>query len=59
MSTHGAGIQFPYGNRVADEFVVTENWVVESFTFFTYQTGSGKVSTIEEAYMQIWNGNPA
>ncbi len=58
MVTHGAGVQFYEGNRVADEFVVDEDWVVESFTFYTYQTGSGRVSTIKEAYIQIWDGNP-
>lgn len=59
MSTHGAGVQYYEGSRVSDEFVVTEDWVVESFTFFTYQTGSGSVSTITEAYVQVWDGNPS
>ncbi|KAF0128391.1 MAG: hypothetical protein FD155_3263 [Bacteroidetes bacterium] len=59
MNTLGAGIQFTAGNRMADDFVVGETWTVESFTFYTYQTGSTTTSTLTGGYLQIWNGDPA
>ncbi len=58
MTTYGAGVQFSAGNRMADDFVVTDPWEVESFTFYTYQTGSTTTSTITGAYVQVWNGDP-
>jgi hypothetical protein len=59
MGTYGSGCQVSAGNSIADDFVVTENWTIESFTFYSYQTGSGTTSTINDARVQIYNGNPS
>jgi hypothetical protein len=60
MNTLGAGAQVSAGNRVADEFTVTDpsGWDVDTITFFTYQTGSTTTSTINALNVRIWNGPP-
>jgi hypothetical protein len=60
MNTLGAGHQFALGYRVADEFTVPagDEWQIDTFTFFAYQTGSTTTSTITGVYVQIWNGQP-
>ncbi|MDP2236571.1 MAG: choice-of-anchor D domain-containing protein, partial [Bacteroidales bacterium] len=61
MTTLGPSISQAGSIRVADDFTVTENWNVESFTFYAYQTATHPtppVSTITGAYMKIWNGMP-
>jgi hypothetical protein len=59
MSTYGFGAQQSAGNRVADDFTVTGGgWLVQTMTFFTYQTGSTTTSTITGLNFQIWNGVP-
>ncbi|HOC42238.1 MAG TPA: hypothetical protein PKJ99_04385 [Thermoanaerobaculales bacterium] len=60
MNTYGAGAQFSAGNRVADDFTVTDSggWAIETITFFTYQTGSGTTSTITGLNLRIWDGPP-
>ncbi len=58
MSTHGAGVQHWVGYTLADDFTLNEASVIESFTFYAYQTGSTIVSAIDEAYIQIWDGDP-
>jgi len=51
--------QLSAGNRVADDFTITEgNWTIETITFFTYQTGSSTTSTITGVNLQIWDGPP-
>jgi len=59
LNTYGAGAQQSAGNRVADDFTVTgSGWLVQTMTFFTYQTGSSTTSTINGLNFQIWNGVP-
>jgi len=60
MGTYGFGAQVSAGNRVADEFTVTDaaGWTIDTITFFAYQTGSGTTSTINALNLQIWNGAP-
>ncbi|MCK9291486.1 MAG: choice-of-anchor J domain-containing protein [Bacteroidales bacterium] len=58
LKTYGANINKTEGYRLADDFVVTENWDIERFTFYGYQTGSPTTSTITGAFLQIWNGVP-
>jgi len=60
MNTLGAGAQVAAGNRVADDFTVTDpsGWDVDTITFFTYQTGSTTTSTINALNVRIWNGPP-
>jgi hypothetical protein len=61
MGIYGFGHQFLNGNRMADDFTVTDSggWDVQTITFFAYQTGSGSGSTITGVYLQIWNGDPS
>jgi len=59
LNTYGAGAQQTAGNRVAEDFTVTgSGWLVQTMTFFTYQTGSTTTSTINGLNFQIWNGVP-
>ncbi len=60
MSTYGYGHQVSAGFRVADDFTVTDanGWDVESFTFYSYQTGSSTTSTITAVNFRIWDGVP-
>jgi len=60
MNTLGAGAQVAAGNRVADDFTVTDpsGWDVDTITFFTYQTGSTTTSTINALNVRIWDGPP-
>lgn len=56
---YGYGAQLSAGNRVADDFVVPAGgWQIDSFKFFTYQTGSGTTSTINNVNVRIWNQQP-
>ncbi|MCK9448199.1 MAG: choice-of-anchor J domain-containing protein [Bacteroidales bacterium] len=58
MTGYGANINQAAGYRLTDDFEVTGDWNIESFTFYTYQTGSPTTSTITGAFVQIWNGKP-
>ncbi len=61
MNTLGFGHQFLVGNRMADDFEVTNplGWQIDQFTFFAYQTGApADPSPITGVYYQIWNGPP-
>ncbi|TVQ33536.1 MAG: choice-of-anchor D domain-containing protein [Wenzhouxiangella sp.] len=55
VALNAAGPHF----RMADDFVVDETWLLDSFTFFVYQTGSPTTSTITGVNLRIWDGNPA
>ncbi len=55
----GFGHQLLNNNRVADDFVVSgSGWLVNTVTFFAYQTGSTTTSTMNAVTLQIWNGPP-
>ncbi len=60
MTSYGAGAQLSAGNRVADDFTVTDpaGWAVDTVTFFTYQSFSGNTSTITGVNLRIWDGPP-
>jgi hypothetical protein len=61
MSTYGFGHQYNVGNRIADDFTITNppGWQIDTITFFAYQTGAPtEPSSITGVYYQIWNGPP-
>jgi uncharacterized repeat protein (TIGR01451 family) len=60
LNTFGFGVQLSAGNRIADEFTITdpEGWAVETITFFAYQTGSPTTSTFTAVNLRIWDGPP-
>ncbi len=58
MNTYGFGAQYTIPNRMADDFTVLSDWTVDSFTFFSYQTGSTTASTFTGVYVQIWDAAP-
>ena len=61
MNTYGFGNQFSVGNRMADDFQITNlaGWQIDSITFFAYQSfAPTSPSTITGIYFQIWDGPP-
>lgn len=58
MTTLGAGASNATGFLVADDWEVTEPVSVESFQFYTYQTGSTTASTINFVSVIIYDGEP-
>lgn len=60
MTSLGFGHQFVYGNRIADDFQVTDpnGWYIDLIEFYAYQTNSSTTSPITGYYIQIWNGPP-
>jgi hypothetical protein len=59
LGTFGFGNQVAAGNRVADDFTVTGGgWLIDTITFFAYQTGSSTTSTINAVNLRIWDGPP-
>ena len=59
MNTLGFGHQVLNNNRVADEFTITgADWLIDSITFFAYQTNSTTTSPITSVNFQIWDGPP-
>lgn len=46
-------------NTIADDFVVTEDWLVSTITFYGYQTNYGPPSTIREFFYRIYDGDPS
>lgn len=59
MSTLGSSASISTGTRMADDFTVSApGWVVNTITFFGYQTGSTTTSTFNDVRVQIWDGPP-
>ncbi|MHB8790315.1 MAG: hypothetical protein ACYDBT_10590 [Desulfobulbaceae bacterium] len=60
MNTLGFGDQYLIGNRMADDFEVTDvHWNILQIHLFAYQTGAAiELSTITGVYLQIWDGPP-
>jgi hypothetical protein len=59
MNTLGAGHQVVNGNRVADDFTVpASGWMIDTVTFFAYQTNSTTTSTFTAVNLRIWDGPP-
>jgi hypothetical protein len=57
---YGWGHQIVNNNTMADDFTIPagENWQIDQVITYAYQTGSTTTSTINDARIQIWNGNP-
>lgn len=58
MNTLGAGVQFLSGNRMADDFTLTDACNIDSIAIYAYQTGSTTTSTITGLYLRVWDGIP-
>ncbi|MEW5986507.1 MAG: hypothetical protein AB1791_07740 [Chloroflexota bacterium] len=60
MTNFGFGHQLSAGNRVADDFTISDanGWWIGQMIFYAYQTGSGNSSTITAVNFQIWDGPP-
>ncbi len=61
MNTYGFGHQVLNGNRMADDFEITDpaGWNIDTITFFAYQTnGPTDPSPITAVNYQIWDGPP-
>ena len=61
MNTIGFGHQFSVGNRMADDFTISDpgGWQIDTITFFAYQTNApSSPSPITGVYYQIWDGPP-
>jgi predicted outer membrane repeat protein len=61
MTTLGFGHQQAGGNRIAEDFTVTDGsgWVIDHVELFAYQTGSTTTSTMTGATLRIWDGPPS
>jgi len=58
MVSFGAGVQAEANNRVATRMVLTEDWALDTFSYYVYQTSSGTTPTITSANLRIWDGEP-
>ncbi len=58
LNVFGFGNAQSGGYRVADDWVVTENVIVDNIQFYGYQTGSTTTSTINGITLAIWDGIP-
>jgi uncharacterized repeat protein (TIGR01451 family) len=58
-NTLGFGHAVTSGFRMADDFVVGgSGWLINTVTFFAYQTGSTTTPTINAVNVRIWDGPP-
>jgi len=57
---YGYGHQVAAGNRIADNFEITDpdGWDLDQVVFYAYQTNSGNNSTITAVNLKIWDGYP-
>ena len=60
MISRGFGNSVNTGNRLADDFVITDadGWSIDTITFYAYQTGSPITSTMTAVNLRIWDGPP-
>ena len=59
LGTYGAGTQIGSSNWVAEDFIVpAQGWSISQVRFYTYQTGSGTTSTINDLRIQVFSGTP-
>lgn len=58
MSTLGFGFQSIAGNIIADDFVLAATTEITSILVYGYQTGSSTTSTINDVYIEIYDGEP-
>lgn len=47
------------GNKIADDFVLTENTYIEQIELYAYQTASSQTSTITGVYIELFDGDPS
>lgn len=60
LSTFGAGAQITASNVVAEDFTVPAGgWSITKAKFYTYQTGGGPVSTINNLQVRVFSGTPS
>ena len=60
FTTYGVGHAVSSGYRVADDIIVPtgSSWNIDTLVFYSYQTGSGPNSTINNVNVRIWSGTP-
>ena len=60
MHARGFGNSLATGNRLADEFIITnvDGWTIDTISFYAYQTGSPITSTMTAVNLRIWDGPP-
>jgi len=58
MGTYGFGAQISAGNRVAEDFILADDYDITSFVFYSYQTGAAPPS-INNINVQVWDGDPS
>ncbi len=60
MLTLGFGNQLVNGNRMSDQFEVTDSagWRLDQVVIYSYQTGSTTTSTIDSVNVRIYDGPP-
>lgn len=59
-TSFAAPANFDDGFRVADDFEILEQTIVETITVYAYQTESDIIqSSLTGLYIQIWDGNPS
>lgn len=60
MNMYGAGLAKLAGLRLADDFIIPANvtWEISSIDFYTYMTGSGTTSPMNNTNVKLWNGAP-
>ena len=57
--SYGTGCKYTTSSYVADDFIVTDFWTVDSLAFYGFQPNSSTSPTITGLYVQIWNGDPS
>jgi hypothetical protein len=57
MNTFGWLHQNNY--RIADEFAISEDVVIDSIAFYAFVPGTNTNSTLTGYFLQIWDGNPS
>jgi hypothetical protein len=60
MNTRGFGNQVVFGNRIADDFTVSDanGWIIDEVLFFGYEVNSPITSTFSAVNFRIWDGIP-
>ncbi len=59
LTTFGYGAQIVAGNNIlADDFTLASPTLINSITFYAYQTASTTISTITGVFVRIVTGNP-
>ena len=60
LTAWGFGVQVSANSTIADDFTITDTsgWQVDEVVVYAYQTGSGITSTITDARIRIWAGDP-